>query len=483
MLPKKLFVVAFVSAITICGGAERKIRRTQKVLKHAKNNVANNNNKHSTDITGLKQESNDKFKKVRAIGLFSGGGIKAQIGTMIAISEMDKENLSPLFQYNVGISGGTWGIAAAVYAKATLTSPANQRIDDMLESFQHRAHQENTWGKMRQMNMKTCKRTCHQGWAESIRLNLMTGAKANHHLMGFPKKDLSMLELTTMATTVGLPQPKIFIDIAKKTRFGRSIIHTGGICVVASPDTWCQLDDRKNSAKTEHKYDPSQIKLVIKKRKWLRHVNVGTKTTSLWDFLSFASAAWAEISVKSFGIIKKMPSRVALSSAAYDAAEGQKNKKAETVRFADAAPRCNLPLQELLMNHRTAASAVDKVVVFDFSRKRHLNLQNKCCKFWKEQSGISCGQMTNADPGRDDFAKKLTIQFTNDGNFNHAVEVLLLPFRSMDNPNLAKRYPVVNFIKADAHYWTPDDFADYLAAYRPVVKDIYIPLIRKFLQE
>ena len=64
MLPKTLLFVVFVSAITICGGAERKIRRTQKVLKHAKNNVANNN-KHSADIpvTGLKQESQDKLKR------------------------------------------------------------------------------------------------------------------------------------------------------------------------------------------------------------------------------------------------------------------------------------------------------------------------------------------------------------------------------------------------------------------------------------
>ena len=416
---------------------------------------------------------------------FGGGGIRAQIGTMIAISEMDKENLSSSFRYNVGLSGGTWGMAAAVYAKDKLTTQPKQRIDDMLDNFHHRAEKDGHWGEMKQMYLRTCINTCHAAWTDSIRLNLMTGATNDHKMMDFPDENLSVQALTKMAKQVGLPQPKIFVDIAETAWFGRTLNRTGGICVIESPKTWCQFDDRTNLASKEHSYETSQIKQVIENIKFFRHENVGTKTNSLWDFLSYSSSAWAILTSKSWGIVRKMPVRVVLDSAAYDAAEGEQNKNSKTVRFVDAGTRCNFPLMELMLNHRTEASAVNKVVVFDYGRKRKGNLYyhlDKCCTYFKQESGIECGTMTNAEPDHGGFGKRFNIRFQLHANFNRAAEVLYLPLRFEDDDNIGARYPLKDYWKLRVRYWMPEEFKTYVDGYRKIVKDRYIPLIKTFLQ-
>lgn len=431
-----------------------------------------------------------------SIALFSGGGIRAQIGTMIAISELDKAGLSGSFQYNVGLSGGSWGITAAVYAKSTLTTmPANHRIDEMLKRFRLRANIDGEWGEMTEFKTKTCKHKCHEQWANSIRINLMTGYDdVRSRMMNEPDRDLSMTALTNMARQQGLPQPKFLVDIAKKVKLGRSIKHTGAICSIESPRTWCQLDVNEaggtgNLEEEEVSFSTSHMRQVVKRIGTFRNTNVGTAFNRVWDYVAWSGSAWAEASVKLKGFIKKMEVRVVPNPTAYQAALRQgKDGKALTFRFADAGARCNLPLMELLLNHhRSNANMIKKVVMFDFTKKENLysNL-DKCCEETWPDSGITCEDKPYRNAGPNQIAKILNIYFVNalgGTNANPArVQVLFLPFRSLEVANFNQRYPTQKKLpKVGPHFWKPNDLDAYLYGYRPMVQQVYLPLINVFL--
>jgi hypothetical protein len=289
--------------------------------------------------------------------VFSGGGVRATVGTAVALKAMrdfqaaapSRPNIIARSKYALGLSGATWGLTPW-YLRAG-------NIDEVFTNYDGR----NGFGEFTHFSL-TCdapkKPRCHDQWVQDIQEHFIAPF--------FQGRDAATVPMSQLHARIGTGMPLPIFTVDRYVRIKSNLPVTQG-------KLYDSITHTNNCAVTTKLFCDNGLVLDFDKLE--RKKPQGPLYLS--DWLGFSSSAWAET-------LDKRPVKIAIKDGT--------DEESEIVRFADAGATCNLPLMPLVWMH----SSVKVIILFDFSQydypkyrkdgsEHPFSEMERCMQYWQWQ--------------------------------------------------------------------------------------------------
>lgn len=328
---------------------------------------------------------------------FSGGGIRATYGTLVAMCEVlkyweknEKPHGGPFTVENViGLSGGAWGVSL-------LGGTDNENACQLVEKVKALGK----WGEVREFSPTGCSswsglahKTCFRGWTEDI-------DRWFTELLGDHRREIGNINKIPNGfgkTVFGEKHTRVWIQ-TDPCHFGSAparFAHHDGSCIISANELtiYCAGD-------LGQKVFAPELDTHVESCKVGDEGLMTAKYTPLTftKLLSFSSAAWASATVNSNAATIGLTLTSLIGAGDKTTPEIRCKEGTETViqsSFCDAGGECNLPMGALDVMYRESLAIVNfqpqivQFVAFDYSDNSGDNKKavNQCLKKWELTKG------------------------------------------------------------------------------------------------
>ena len=361
---------------------------------------------------------------------YSGGGVRAQVGSISALEALKLLGLFDRVKLIGGLSGGSWGaLTQALYDYDT---------DKIKSGIATEMIKNKQYGQMKTFAHKTCDKACYTQWKNDIKGNMA-------YMPGINQLNIQSDITKLYPKNCEKPYIAFQMDIWK----GYSVNGLTDTKYEGAHKGRCTVTDEIHCNTDQYPVDQLAV------------INKDTKRAEKWDFwdsVSFTSVAWQEAYITG---LSKNPTEVLATNKdikvfranmEQDDKNGffrdQRNKKFlrqeyKTITFTDAGGQCNYPME------LAEGFNVRNIIVFDYSASAKLGDEiDECSKFYKMKplkEQYYCGfNLEEGDRRCDDLVYSRFVF----KSFN----IYVMSFRGFWNKELSTKFPTTEGLGSPRYF-------------------------------